>query len=278
MHSEISKMFEDKTIDPRACTYRLLASSKLRKQIDRLIRTKRLKFGLINPKSDPIDFYSRLNSTSSNNSENLVNRTDRNSKKEVNENDIHPDEDEEQRERIIAKMEQIEIILCRADDEQKQTFTYNDLVELHRLLQHLDPSENMELAREYFYEFLENNFRVMQLPERRTNLSLDERLRKLRFKAASDEYDSMVQNVAHYVIGNNRFGAKFSMSQDFRQLRSTLLATINAMMVIAATFFFFYVTIHYTRPDFDTGKVVLYSFGASMVVAMAELYFLIRII
>ncbi|OTF81845.1 hypothetical protein BLA29_002734, partial [Euroglyphus maynei] len=206
----------------------------------------------------------------------LVNRTNKNNKEVNDDKDVQENEDEEQRARIIAKMEQIEVILCRADDERKQTFTYNDLIELHRLLQHLDPSEHMDVAKEYFYEFLESNFRVMQLPERRANLSLDERLRKLRFKAASNEYDSMVNNVAHYV--NNRFGAKISMSQDFRQIRSTLLAAINAMMVIGATFFFFYVTIHYARPDFDTGKVVLYSFGASMIVAMAELYFLIRII
>ncbi|KAH7645946.1 uncharacterized protein LOC124498886 [Dermatophagoides farinae] len=272
-------MFEDKSIDPRTCTYRLLASSKLRKQIDRLIRTKKLQFGLINPKSDSVDFYNQFHSASYSNNQNLVNRTSRNSKKKVNDENVHTDEgDKEQSTIIIAKIEQIEVILHRADDEQKQTFTYNDLIELHRLLQHLDPSEHMNVAKEYFYEFLEGNFRVMQLPERRTNLSLDERLRKLRFKAASDEYDSMVHNVAHYVIGNNRIGARFSMSQDFRQIRSTLLAAINAMMVIAATFFFFYVTIHYARPDFDTGKVVLYSFGASMVVAMAELYFLIRII
>ena len=94
-------MFEDKSIDPRTCTYRLLASSKLSKQIDRLIRTKKLQFGLINPKSDSVDFYNQFHSASYSNNQNLVNRTSRNSKKKVNDENVHTDEGEKEQSTII---------------------------------------------------------------------------------------------------------------------------------------------------------------------------------
>lgn len=259
-------MFEDKTVDPRECTYRLLASSKLRKQIERLILAKRKEFGLIKTKSN-----------SSNNS--LVNRFQQKCKKNTNENNettVVSDMDYSKKlhqNLIISKMDEIEEILNRSDEDQKQTFTYDNLTRLHKLLQSLDDSETMDLAKEYFYVFLETNFRVMNYPEKRSNPALDERLRKLKFKAANNDYNSMVSNVTQYIAGKD-----FTLGREFQNIRSTLLATINALMVIGATFVFFYFVIGYARPDYDIGKIVLYSFSASMIVALAEIYFLIRII
>lgn len=135
----------------------------------------------------------------------------------------------------------------------------------------------------YFFEFLEQNFRVARLPEKRKNPELDQRLRSLKVRAAAAEYQSMVSNVATARCANGGSQLtgktpKFSLSQELRNIRSTLLATLNAIMVVVATFAFFYLTVSYARPDYSTANVVLFSFGASMVVAAAELYFLIRII
>lgn len=263
-------MFEDKTVDPRECTYRLLASSKLRKQIERTIRAKRTEFGLIKPKS---------NSNSA--SHNLMNRSKQKCNKNNNEDESITDTDagntdyfkKMHQKLIISKMDEIEEILNRSDEDQKQTFTYDNLTRLHKLLQSLDDSETMDLAKEYFYVFLESNFRVKSYPEKRSNPALDERLRKLKFKAANNDYNSMISNVAQYAVKKG-----FSVGHEFQNIRSTLLATINALMVIGATFVFFYFVIGYARPDYDIGKIVLYSFSASMIVALAEIYFLIRII
>lgn len=277
--------FENKEIDPRDCQYR--ANSKIRKQIEQVIRANKIKYGLFGEKAD--DDY-RKSST-------VKNRFKSTKKDKSSENKENQDKDTDllggsfTKEQMVAFVEKLEALMSHEDDH-KEAFSYDDLVKLHQLLQYMedDPDEAIQeekkskkvaptFRNQFFFQFMEDNFKVIQ-PEKRKNAVLDERIRKLKYQAARKDYDTMTSSVSRAFLGGGKSGKSndTSISQELRNIRSTLIATANAFMVIVATFAFFYIALSYVRPDATIANRVLFSFSASMVVAVAEVYFLIRII
>ena len=290
--------FENKEIDPRDCQYK--ANPKIRKQIEQVIRANKIKYGLIGGKQPTDDYAIRKSQTKS-----LVkNRFNKSATKkddlldDSNKENLADDNDELQNgfsnEKIVTFIEQLDLLMS-LEDEKKQPFGYQDLVKMHQLLQYLEDEEDKDVDNkmkkdsttksfrsQYFFQFMEDHFRVIQ-PEKRKNAVLDERIRKLKYQAASKDYDTMTANVSRVFRGSGPVksgsaNSSFTLSQELRNVRSTLIATGNAFMVIFATFAFFYIAFGYARPDATTANRVLFSFSASMVVAVAEIYFLIRII
>lgn len=266
-------MFEDKDTDPRECLYRWKPSSKLRNQIDRLLRAKKAETGAGGQGRDS-EHQGATGGGPVNRKKGKKAGAKPPPAATGSKHEALFDPAESRKQALVAAITEVEGILSTDDDGH---FTYEQLSRLHQLLQRLDADR---YGAAYFFEFLETNFRLARLPETRQNPELDQRLRSLKLKAAAAEYQSMVANVATARCANGHTGKtpQFSLSQELRNIRSTLLATLNAIMVVVATFAFFYLAISYARPDYTTANVVLFSFGASMVVAAAELYFLIRII
>lgn len=288
--------FENKEVDPRDCSYR--ANIKIRKQIEKAIRADKIKYGLI--PSRRAEDEAATGKTSATKVKNRFKKSEATKKDVMEENKENNTEEEGflkadfGKERMIAFLEQLEKLMFQ-EDEHKQAFSYDDLVKMHQLLQYLEEDAEKEGAEkeasskgspassfrsQYFFQFMEDNFKVIQ-PEKRKNAELDERLRKLKYRAASSDYDAMTANISRAFRGSggkSGSGASGDFSQDLRNIRSTLIATANAFMVIVATFAFFYIAFGYARPDTTTASKVLFSFSASMVVAVAEVYFLIRII
>ncbi|KAJ6225289.1 hypothetical protein RDWZM_003834 [Blomia tropicalis] len=274
-----SPYFENKEIDPRDCRYK--PNSKIRKQIDQIIRACKTRHNLYKPVEN--DAYAKLTSVKNRAKKKLVEES---KEKEQNLDDVKSRNFS--KEEIVNYLQQIDDILAH-EDEQKQAFSYGDLVKLHQLLQYLEgetetytnkeprikKQSDMPFQNQYFFQFMENNFRVIQ-PEKRKNEILDQRLRKLRCKSASNEYQTMTANVSRAIRGSGT--SNFSVGDEIRNIRPTLIATANALMVIIATFAFFYFCFAFARPDYSIANRVLFSFSASMVVAVAEIYFLIRII
>lgn len=256
-------MFEDKTLDPRDCKYELLQASELRQQIESLLEYNK---NLVDQNENRDSMRSKEKETV------LINRR---SKTENNKIEAIDDDDDSSLEIAnqlqMNKVDGLKNILQRTNNLNGM-FNYEDLVELHRLLLFLDKNEKIQ---NFFYEFLEDNFRICQMPENRKNPLLDARLKQLKLKAATSDYNAMISNVKGY---HSRSLDKLSLGEEIRNIKSTILATINAMMVIIATFFFFFFAIKYIRPDYEIGKLVLFSFGAATIVAIAEIYFLMRII
>lgn len=264
-------MFENEELDPRDCLYRL--QPKLRKQITQIIMDNKLE---LEPSS--LDEQS-LPESSKQLPSSVVNRM----KKE-----LKLDDDESKSKESVAKPTQLHRYLTEldklfnVDEDKKQCYSYEDLSRMHQLLQYIDPDG---FCNQFFYQFLEDHCRVVRLPEKRKNVELDARIRHLKYRAANNEYNSMTSNVAKIIKNGNKnranansISSKFSLSEDMKAVRSSLMAIVNAFMVIVATFAFVYVGLGFMDSNYDMAKRVLYSFLASMMVAVAEVYFLIRII
>ena len=261
-------MTDNVDVDPRECLYRTKPKSAIRRQMEKLIQSKKKK----------LIFFSKneANNGSVVNRFRKPNETLEHSKMALD--DKNDEDDLFTPKQLLDYIERMENILSLSDDEQKQSFTYQNLVDLHRYMQYLDD----KYRDKFFYEFLDQ-FRVVQFPKRRGNESLDQRIRRLKTEAAAVEYNSMIANVSHCINGQaKKSGSKhktpYSFREDIRMIRSTILATINAFMVIVATFFFIYYAIGYIRTDITTEHQVLFSFVSAMVVAIAEIYFLLRIV
>lgn len=245
-------------VDPRDCLYRPKVQST-RKQIEKLIKLKRSQW-------EP-----KVNHTSDGGGV-VVNRFERTLKQlQTSESTREDNGDLFPPKMQLEFAEKLETILAKSDNEQKQSFTHENLVEIHRYMQYLDE----KYRGQFFFEFLDQ-FRIVQYPKKRGNESLDQRIRRLKYEAANKEYESMMANISPGLIGKQK--SKYSYTGDFRAIRSTLIATANALMVIGATFLFFYFAVGLIRTDISTENQVLISFIAAMIVAIAELYFLLRIV
>ncbi|XP_022643345.1 uncharacterized protein LOC111242792 [Varroa destructor] len=82
------------------------------------------------------------------------------------------------------------------------------------------------------------------------------------------------------VAGIERISQKGGNSDDgpegWRQLRRQYIAMINTLVTIGGTFVFFYKAVEYSLPEPNIPAQVLVAILASLVVAVSELYFLLR--
>lgn len=183
------------------------------------------------------------------------------------------------------------IDIMEEDEANKNTLTYDSLVELHKYISRAD--------KEYvdpFYLFLEDCKCIE--PKARDNKQLDARLRKLRLQSSQAMYDKMTASVDRiserkveqmidqvrspsniYSNSNddNNLGGQ-DQSSEFKKLNGPLTAVINSFLIFICTFIFFYKALEYALPQPNITAQVLFGLGGSSVVAIAELYFLARVI
>ncbi|CAG2104692.1 unnamed protein product [Medioppia subpectinata] len=110
------------------------------------------------------------------------------------------------------------------------------------------------------------------------NKELEDRLAELNCKQSNRDYNSMTSSVS---VGPNpakQSAESVSLGAEFRQMRPTLIATANAFLTIGGTFFFCYKAVEYSLPEPNISSQILSGLFGAMVVAVAEIYFLVRII
>ncbi|RWS22272.1 transmembrane protein 199-like protein [Leptotrombidium deliense] len=167
--------------------------------------------------------------------------------------------DEDYKQRLRSVMEE--------DESNKQMMDYESLTELHKCLQKLDNSYNL-----FFYQLMDKCKRI--LPESRKNPELEKRLRKLKFQESQKIYNKMTNDVAP------KRREMISVKEEVTNIKPVLIALINALLVIGATFAFLYKVVEWSLPVPNVSapiQQVLSALLGSFVVATAELYFFVRI-
>jgi len=155
--------------------------------------------------------------------------------------------------------------LIDMEDSNKQLLDYDTLTEIHKRLQRLDETYTM-----FFYQFLDDCKALA--PRGKDNAELEARLQKLRQMESVRSYKTMTSSVA---------SAKPDMVSDIRtdvqQLRPTLIAVGNSFLVIIGTFYFVFKAVEYASVNPNISVQVISGLIASTVVAIAELYFIMKI-
>lgn len=191
---------------------------------------------------------------------------------------VKSDDVEEQTKSILTD-------LMDKEEANKNTLTYDSLVDLHKYISRAD--------REYiepFYQFCEKCKCIK--PKPRENKQLEERLRLLRLKDSHATYNNMTASVDRLVENKlemsldsskkvystvNNADSQGEMSE-FKKLNGPLVAVFNSFLVFICTFIFCYKALEYSLPKPNITGQVLFGLGGSIIVAIAELYFLFRVI
>lgn len=104
---------------------------------------------------------------------------------------------------------------------------------------------------------------------------LEARIQKLKAQQLNREYDRMTSDVD---VCRSRSSPLTQVGAEVRQVRQQSWAVVNLLVTVGGTFAFFYKAVEYSLPDPHIALQVLAALFASIVVAVAELYFLIRVI
>lgn len=162
------------------------------------------------------------------------------------------------------------------EEANKNTLDYESLVKLHKYLQRADPD-----YADPFYKF-SDSCKCIE-PNKRDNEELDKRLKMLRLKSSQAMYNRMTSSVDRQVerkleLGNNDDEPGVSTMTEFKNLYGTVIAVFNSFFVCVCTFIFCYKAVEYSTSE--PNVIVQTSAGlfASTIVALAELYFLLRVV
>ncbi|XP_064486822.1 uncharacterized protein LOC135399073 [Ornithodoros turicata] len=109
-------------------------------------------------------------------------------------------------------------------------------------------------------------------PER--NQVLEARIQRLKAQQMHQEYNQMVSNIDQ----SKRSFLAPEVASDFRDVKKQCLAVVNLLVTIGGTFAFFYKAVEYSLPQPHIPAQVLSGLFASLLVAVAELYFLVKVI
>ncbi|PRD26333.1 UNVERIFIED_CONTAM: transmembrane protein [Trichonephila clavipes] len=104
------------------------------------------------------------------------------------------------------------------------------------------------------------------------NAELEERISKLKAEQANKEYKSMTQNLLP------REKTIESFREDIKSMQSQIIAVINFVLTVGGSFCFVYKAVEYALPQENIPAQTLMAVLASTVVAVADLYFLLKTI
>lgn len=189
--------------------------------------------------------------------------------------------------------------LMNEDEVNKNTLTYDSLVKLHQYIQRAD----QDYSQMPFYKFSELCKCIK--PQARENKQLDDRLKLLRLKSSQAIYDQMIStvdkriedklnrmadgemskskldgdgNLSTFNIYSNNNSNNQSRASEFKRLNGSVVAVFNSFLVFICTFVFCYKALEYSLPQPNIIAQTLFGIGGSTIVAIAELYFLIRVV
>ncbi|KAH6923167.1 hypothetical protein HPB50_024590 [Hyalomma asiaticum] len=107
------------------------------------------------------------------------------------------------------------------------------------------------------------------------NPELEARVQKLKAQQLNRDYDRMTSDVDVCRARSSPFS---KAGEEVRQVKQQSWAVVNLLVTVGGTFAFFYKAVEYSLPDPHIPLQVLVALIASIAVAIAELYFLIRVI
>lgn len=156
--------------------------------------------------------------------------------------------------------------LMEEEESSKNSLTYDNMEKLHKCLQRLDPNYTY-----HFHDLMSQT--TVIVPSPRKNATLETRLKMLRKRAADREYEEMARGVK--LVPSNSFTPR--KISEAKRTKTLLTALFNGFLVVVASFFFTYKATEYTLDKSDVTIQVLVAILASCIVAIAELYFFIRV-
>lgn len=160
------------------------------------------------------------------------------------------------------------------DEANKSTLSYESLTKLHKYLQRADE------------EFIETPFWLFKdsckciKPKPRANKQLETRLRQLRLKESQLMYDKTAADVDKEIENKLTRTSQNKIDKpgdEFRAFDGSVMAVINSFLVYICTFVFCYKALEYASMEPNIIAQVLFGLFGSTVVAVAELYFLVRV-
>ncbi|GBN31056.1 hypothetical protein AVEN_218312-1 [Araneus ventricosus] len=104
------------------------------------------------------------------------------------------------------------------------------------------------------------------------NPELEERISKLKAEQANAEYRSMTKSL----LPPDK--SKSSLREDINTVSSQVIAIINFVLTVGGTFCFVYKAVEYALPHQNIPAQVLMALLSSIVVAVADIYFLLKTI
>lgn len=110
------------------------------------------------------------------------------------------------------------------------------------------------------------------------NPELESRVQRLRNQQLNREYDKMTASVDPGRRSATSVTAASHLGSDLRQVKQQSIAVVNFLVSVGGTFAFFYKAVEYALPDPHIPVQVLAGLFAAIVVAVAELYFVIKVI
>ncbi|XP_003737613.2 transmembrane protein 199 [Galendromus occidentalis] len=102
------------------------------------------------------------------------------------------------------------------------------------------------------------------------NDELEKRCQKLRAQQSHAEYNKMVKGI------DKKVPTEAGERAIWREIRNQYIAVINMVLTIGGTFVFVYKAVEYSLPAPNPAAQTLLGIFACLVVATAELYFLLR--
>ncbi|XP_023241085.1 transmembrane protein 199-like [Centruroides sculpturatus] len=105
------------------------------------------------------------------------------------------------------------------------------------------------------------------------NPELEARIQKLKAEQEEREYHEMTKNVSM-----SSFKKSSSFQSEIRSVRSQITAVLNGVLTVAGTFIFGFKAAEYLFSVSDLITKFCVGFSLAMLVAVAELYFLIPIV
>lgn len=209
-------------------------------------------------------------------------RLDQKHRKHVNELLTSNDIDKDTKSRLELLMDE--------DECNKNTLTYESLVTLHKYIQRADRS-----YMDPFYVFAETCKRIE--PKPRDNEQLEKRLQQLRFRESHAIYEGMTSSVDRLVenkilakadAADSRQAIQLSTGSsvecpkstltEVRELYGSAIAVFNSFLVFLCTFLMSYKALEYALPVPNIIAQTSFGLFCSLVVAVAELYFLMRVV
>lgn len=165
--------------------------------------------------------------------------------------------------------------LMEYEEGNKNTLDYESLVKLHKYYQRADPD-----YQDPFYVFSESCKCIE--PKPRDNQALDKRIKMLRLRETQLIYDKLTYTVDRTVkdkITRHEDGRESPGGPtEFKDLYGSAIAVFNSFLVYICTFIFCYKAMEYSLERPNVILQAMFGFVASLVVAVAELYFLFRVV
>jgi hypothetical protein len=165
--------------------------------------------------------------------------------------------------------QELSLIMDR-EEETKQLLDYDTLSDIHRILQRLDPEYHL-----FFYQMLDECRAIA--PPGRENKELEARLQRLKYESSVKDYTRMTGSVASSTRAPVTASAT-EFRNEVQALKPTLTAIINSFLVIVGTFAFIYVVVGYALPEPSIPVQVMASLFGAIIVAIAELYFISKML